>query len=191
MAHKKKQRKLRKIYMEDPEARKFLKAHPEFNDQYLEQREQHYRDDRAGFSLQEPEYDDRSEKLILALDVYPEGRLRSIMRSYYANDSISELQKKLGHKNRLSTFVYITRAKKKLERFYDAYKTRRVNVGDFILIGTKTFIRGGVKRRVHLTFDPYTEEDQWVSETGEVFDSDVQAELDKCDWDVLDFDIKE
>lgn len=200
MTHKKprKHGKLRALYEQDEEARKFLEKHPELDNMQCEEESDYYdfnhRNLKKGrYQLEDIDEADykyqRSEKLREALSHYPDSYLKEVMTRYYAGDSISELHEFMGVNNRKTVFEYISRAKRKLDRWFKAYKTRRINPEKSIVIAEKRLVYGktGKEQRVFLRYDEYCDDYVWTHSNGWVLPEEVQKILDEdpefASWD--------
>jgi hypothetical protein len=190
----------RKKYQEDAEARKFLEKFPEFQNQFIEAEETYTPQGikKGSYSLYDNVEEGEKERVALlekAVHAYPDSYLKEVMTRYFAGSSITELQKFMKVKKRKSVFEFISRAKRKLNKWYKSYRTRRVNLNKSIVIAEKRLVYNGTSKVVELRYDEYVDDYVWTFKNGWVLPEEVQRVLDEDEqfatWDDVLIDLGE
>ena len=182
----------KKKYQEDAEARKFLKKYPEFQNQFIEAEETltPQSTNSGSYSFYDNVEEGEREKvaqLEKAVHAYPPSYLKDVMTMYFAGSSITELQKFMKVNRRKSVFEFISRAKRKLTKWYKSYKSRRVNLSKSVVIAEKRLVHNDVSKVVELRYDEYVDDYVWTFTNGWVLPDEVQEVLDTdeefAQWD--------
>ncbi len=196
--HKKKKSSLRDLYNADPAAKAFLEAHPEFNNNMIEQVEAHH----PGFNISEGRYrlsevpqdlQAYGDLMLEAVALLPEGHTyKAILEAYYAeNLSFSELQERFKSKNRNALWAKLCSAKK--AALANLTTVKKISIaGGAIPLAERKFTHKNATKVIHLMWDERSKDYVWVNaETGLPLPDYAQDILNNApdikEWDHLWF----
>jgi hypothetical protein len=159
---------LRALYNQDPEARAFLSAHPEFNGFQAEQYQ--------GLTEYMPPFNEAREteyqEIMAHLHKYPEPKVRELLEAYYEEGrSISALTQITGL-SKLNTASEIMRAKRRVLAYI---RSGRVDLESVPVLGHRRLLHKGRESLLKLVV--WNGVPTWVTETGTILDDELQAHL--------------
>lgn len=186
-------KKLKDLYMRDPAAKKFLEEHPEFDDRFLEQSEQHspgFDTKKGRFTLHDVGTDRKQfgELMLSAVSLLPEdSQYKQLLEWYYEGVSLKELQKRFKIKSLNALWGRLCRAKKAALK--NMVTRQNVKIKGATPQAVRTFTYQGEVRFVYLVFDEFTQDHVWTKESGEILPEAIQEILDSDpefkEWDEM------